>query len=81
MRDPFLKLSSQITQPTVYLFPSFFSGSDEHERQWSFPGALLYSITVITTIGEKNSHNLMAEVYLTVELSVSRRVSCEIAVS
>ena len=35
-----------------------YSGSDEHERQWSFPGALLYSITVITTIGERHSRNL-----------------------
>lgn len=32
-----------------------WDGKDESGEQWSFPGALLYAVTVITTIGKKTS--------------------------
>lgn len=36
----------------AYHIKKGYDGSDEIEVKWSFPGAFLYSLTVITTIGK-----------------------------
>lgn len=47
-----------------------FGGSDDEDdnpSKWSFPGAFLYSLTVITTIGESN--HFVIYVFILVQFS------------